>query len=177
MVSLNAMAVEHKPKRPLVVYCIVLLELYLAGHNLFFVTKASSVFRPGVDLATACEDARHLLTPPDDVSSCMSHGLDEAKADVLFNGVIKIGFAVFFAVTSIGLWQLQRWARNLLAGACFVQLAFCARWLLFAKVAGWHTSRDPAPGFVVPQMAVELALLMALFSSGVPEAFGEIERG
>src|SRR5438874_9025297 len=167
------MPAEQKPRRPLVIYGIVLLHFYLAAHGLYFVVKASNIFRSGIDVRSGCEDARRMLRPPDSVASCIEYGPDSVKAGVLFNDLESIGFAVFFVITAIGLWLLQRWARNLVAGACLVQLAFSLRWLLFSKFAGLRTRRDPSDHSVLLQMAIELLVLLALgYGTGVPEAFG-----
>ena len=168
----GAMPSEQKPKRPFAVYCIILLELYLAVSSLYFVWKATSVLRPDVDVATGCEDARYMMSPPDDVSFCMSHGLDQAKSDVMFNGLAIVAMDVFFIVTAVGLWQLQKWARSWLAGTCVTQLAFCARWILITKAVGIPDISDHIAHYEIPEIAVTLLVLVALYSTSVPQAFG-----
>jgi uncharacterized membrane protein YqjE len=166
------MVAQQKPKRPVAIYCIVLLELYLVASSIYCIWKATSVLRPGVDIATACEDARPLMSPPDDVSFCMAHGLDQAKSDVFFNGFAIIAMDIFFVVTAVGLWRLQKSARSLLAGTCVTQLAFCARWLLITKVAGIPDMSDHTAHYEIPEIAVTLVVLVALYSTSVPQAFG-----
>jgi hypothetical protein len=166
------MSLEQRRKRPFAVYCIVLLELYLAVSSLYFVCKAASVLKPDVDVATACEDARYIMSPPDDGGFCMSRGLDQAKSDFFFNGLTMVAMDIFFIVTAVGLWRSQKWARSSLVGTCVTQLAFCARWLLFTKVAELPDITDQSTHYVIPEIAVTLVVLVALHSTSVPQAFG-----
>lgn len=166
------MSSEQKPKRPYAVYCIVLLELYLAGSGLYVVSKATVVLKPDVDIATACEAARPLMMPPDSVSFCMSTGSDQAKSDVLFNGMAVVAIDIFFIVTAVGLWQLQKWARSWLVATCVSQLAFIARWILITKAVGIPDISDHIAHYEIPAIAVTLVVLVALYSTSVPKAFG-----
>ena len=166
------MALEQRPKRPFAVYWIVLLELYLAVSGLYVVSKATAVLRPDIELATACEAARPLMTPPDSMSLCMSFGLDQAKSDVLFNGMAVAAIDIFFIVTAVGLWQLQKWARSWLAATCVGQLAFIARWILISKAVGIPDISNHISRYEVPEIAVTLVVLVALYSTSVPKAFG-----
>jgi len=166
------MVSEQRSKRPFAVYCIVLLELYLVASTGYCVWRARSVFRTDVDPVAACQDALPLLTPPDGLSLCATFGLDQAKSDVLFNGFAMLGFDIFFLVTAVGLWRLQKWARSCLVTTCVTQLAFLARWLVIAKAVGIPDLFDQAARYEVPEIAILLVVLVALHSTSVPKAFG-----
>ena len=155
---------------------IALFHGYLAARLLYFLWRVSTIVHVGTNVRSLCMDLSPLLLVPEP-SRCAADPLESIKADLLFAAVIDIASTAFLTVTAIGLWHLQKWARNWLIANYGVNLAFTARALLFAgAMGGAHSYRLTVPAFTPSYvyLVIELTIFLSLlYSSGVPESFGE----
>ena len=161
------MAAEQKPKRPLVVWAIGLVHCGVALRLLHLAWRAAPVVRPGADIRALCGNVGPLLQSVDALG-CTRAPVESVKLDLLVSGTASLVLATFMLATAGGMLCLRKWARNWSINIWGMILAVGSH--DYVHPPHGHLGFRPGCVYFVVGLTVILALL---YSTGVPESFGE----
>lgn len=159
------MAAEQK--RPLVVFSIALLHCLCAARLFVFGWQVAPVVRAGTDIHTLCVNVRPLFQSAD-MLGCTTGYVEGMKLDLVVGGMASLVLGAFLFTTAIGLLRFQKWARSWAITIWAMMLAIGSHDYIHPRF-GRPGFRPDCVYFVIG-FTIVLALL---YSSGVPESFGE----